>query len=145
MALSKGGTRAYAFIKRGLSEGIAPTKIYDSLIKTPLGYRKTTCLADIRELGGLAKKAGAIKNVPKKYRPKETTLAVAGYNQTKPFMYEFTITGFDKYTEEYKTVQRKLGMEDLMAVGEAEKTMVGLMKGYGFIVERIVTVEGWRR
>lgn len=145
MALSKGGIRAYAFIKRGLSEGLAPTKIYDSLIRTPLGYRKTTCLADIRELGGLAKKAGAIKYVPKKYRPKETTLAVAGYKQTKPFMYEFTITGFDKYTEEYKTVQRKLGMDDLMSVGAAEEVMVSLMKAHGFVTDRIVTTEGWRR
>lgn len=145
MALSKGGIRAYAFIKRGLSEGLAPTKIYESLVRTPLGYRKTTCLNDIRELSGLTTRAGAIKYVPKKYRPTERLLALATYKQTKPFLYEYDIYGFDTYTKEYKSLKRKMGMDELMAVGAAEEVMVGKLKEHGFVTERIVTTEGWRR
>ncbi|GAH86149.1 unnamed protein product, partial [marine sediment metagenome] len=67
------------------------------------------------------------------------------YKQTKPFLYEFEIDGYNRYTMEHQMLKRKMGMEDLMAVGAAEEVMVGLMKVHGFVTERIVITEGWRR
>jgi len=145
MALSEQGTRAIAFLKRGLGEGLAPTKIYESLIGTPLGYRKTTCLSDIRTLAGLQKKADAIKYVPKQYRPSEAVMPRAPFNQTKPYLYEFDIKGLEQSPkEEYKEISRQMGMDELLSVGAAEEIMVSKLRDRGFVVHEITVTRGWR-
>lgn len=145
MPLSKQGKTALAFLKRGLSEGLSPTKIYETLRGTPLGYRKTTCLSDIRSLAGLSKKAEGIKYVPKKYRPSERILSKAPAAQTKSYIYEFEMTGYDQSPKKETTIQRALGMDELMSIGKAEEVMTAIMKEHGYVVHNITVVAGWRR
>jgi len=114
-------------------------------IPTEYRVRKTDFLRNYREFTGISKKAEAIQFVPHDKIPSERVFEPTLTYQTKRYLYEFEISGYDESPKEEKTVTRMLGMDELRKMSENEKIMSSAMEEHHFRVHKIKVIRAWRK
>jgi len=79
------------FVRKGISEGLSASKMYEQIRGTPLGIRKQDFLGLVREIKGVQKRAeDTIKYTRTEYLFPEGVTPV-DWKMKRPFLYRFSV------------------------------------------------------
>lgn len=108
--------------------GFTPTAGLAYLRKLGQGYRKTTFLADWREITGAKKLERVYRFIPKKYSLSYALMAPTETFQQHQYRYIFDVTGENLLTGERETRTMSLGTDRHFSIEEAEAEWREIMR-----------------
>lgn len=152
-SLSPGGRRAFAFILKGIREGLSGAEILRQLRAHGLGYRTSDFYNDLRIIQGAEKAWDTMKHVPK---DKIITERLYMYNpeiRANNFITRFQVEYIDPVTGEkmtdYVSVAHESPMRRIDLEEEAKEAIQCKYGDYEVCVPlqitRIIPVGGFRR